>query len=147
MARGDMTIFQEALAKMLDGDWASTDAFKVMLITNAVVPTAGTATPTKGDFTECSAGGNYSAGGTQLGTNLASLVTQASGTLKWGDELTTTSWAQHASNPTDAYYAVIYNSTDAANDCLAFLDLGGPVDMTAGDLTITWHTNGVFTIA
>jgi hypothetical protein len=25
--------------------------------------------------------------------------------------------------------------------------LGGPVDMTAGDLTVTWNGSGLFTIA
>jgi len=26
------------------------------------------------------------------------------------------------------------------------VDLGGPVDMSAGDLTITWNASGIFTI-
>ena len=49
-------------------------------------------------------------------------------------------------NPANAYYAIIYNYTDAAKDALAFVDLNGPIDMTAGDLTITWNASGLFTI-
>jgi len=145
MARGDVTVFNEAKAKMLDGDWASTDSFYCMLITNAVTPTAATATPTKSDFTEVTAGGNYAAGGSSLGT-LANLVTESGGTMTFGDILTATSWAQNAGNPTNAYYAIIYNYTNAAKDALAFVDLNGPIDMTAGDLTITWNASGLFTI-
>jgi hypothetical protein len=63
------------------------------------------------------------------------------------DSSTNPTWAQNASNGTGAYWAIIYNYTDAAKDALAFVDLGGPVDMTAGDLTITWNGSGLFTIA
>ena len=38
------------------------------------------------------------------------------------------------------------NYTDAGKDALCYVDLGGPVDMTAGDLTITWHGSGLMTI-
>ncbi len=144
MARGDVTVFNEAKAKMLDGDWVSTDHFYCCLITNAVVPTASTVTPTKADFTEVTAGGNYVAGGTDLGT-LATIVTETTGTMKF-TSATNPTWAQHASNPANAYYAVIYNYTDGANDAVAFVDLAGPVDMTAGDLTITWNASGIFTV-
>lgn len=145
MARGDVTVFNEAKAKMVAGEWALTDDFWVGLITNSVVPTADTATPTYDDFTEVTASGNYVAGGKVL-DSLADLVTVVSGTMKFGDVLTTTSWSQDTSNPTDAAYAVVYNYTDAGKDAVAFMDLAGPIDMTAGDLTITWHADGIFSI-
>ena len=50
MARGDLVVFEEAMAKMLDGDWASTDHFYCAICDNTVAPTAATATPTLGDF-------------------------------------------------------------------------------------------------
>ena len=57
-------------------------------------------------------------------------------------------WAQNANNDVDAYWAIVYNYTDAGKDCLAFVDLGGPVDMSGGDLTITWADGtGIFTIS
>ena len=40
MAQGDIVVFEEAKAKMLDGDWASTDTFYIGLVTNAAPPTA-----------------------------------------------------------------------------------------------------------
>jgi len=145
MARGDITIFQEAMAKMLDGDWASTDHFYCAICDDTTSPAADTATPVIGDFTQVGSGGTYVADGTDLGT-LADLVTQSAGTMKF-DSSTNPTWAQDASNDTDAYWAVVYNYTDAGKDALLFVDLGGPVDMTAGDLTITWDGAGLFTIS
>ncbi len=145
MARGDVTVFNEAKAKMLDGDWASSDHFYVAICDNTATPTAATATPTLGDFTEVGTSGTYVAGGTDLGA-LSDLVTQAAGTMKF-DSTTNPTWAQNASNDTDAYWGIIYNYTDAGKDALAYVDLGGPVDMSAGDLTITWNASGIFTIA
>lgn len=145
MARGDVTVFNVAKGKMLDGDWASTDHFYVAICDNTTTPTAATTTPTLGDFTEVGTAGTYVAGGADLGT-LADLVTETGGTMKF-DSTTNPPWAQNASNDTDAYWGIIYNYTDAGKDALAYVDLGGPVDMSAGDLTITWNTSGIFTIA
>ena len=144
MARGDLVVFDVAKGKMLDGDWASTDHFYCAVCDNTTTPAANTATPTLGDFTEVGAGGTYVAGGTDLGT-LADLVTEAAGTMKF-DSATNPTWAQNASNDTDAYWGIVYNYTDAGKDALLFVDLGGPVDMTAGNLTITWSGSGLFTI-
>jgi hypothetical protein len=145
MALGDVTVFNEAKAKMLDGDWASTDNFYLAICDNTTVPSATTATPVLGDFTEVGTAGTYTAGGTDLGA-LSALVTEAAGTMTF-DSTTNPSWAQDASNDTDAYWGIIYNYTDAGKDAVAFVDLGGPVDMTAGDLTVTWNASGIFTIA
>jgi hypothetical protein len=144
MARGDLTVFEEAKAKMLDGDWASTDHFYCAICDNTATPTADFATPTLGDFTEVGNGGTYVTGGTDLGT-LATLVTEAAGVMTF-DSATNPTWAQDAGNDVDAFWGIIYNYTDAAKDAVAFVDLGGPVDMTAGDLTITWNGSGLFTI-
>jgi hypothetical protein len=144
MARGDVTVFEEAKAKMLDGDWASTDEFWCAICDNTATPTAAFATPTLADFTEVTAAGSYDAGGLNLGA-LSVLVAEAAGVMTF-DSATNPSWAQDALSDVDAYWGIIYNKTDAANDCVAFVDLGGPVDMTAGDLTITWNVAGIFTI-
>lgn len=144
MARGDVTFFEEAKAKMLDGDWASTDQFWCAICDNTATPTASFATPTLSDFTQVGTAGSYVTGGLNLG-DLATLVTEAAGTMTF-DSTTNPSWAQNASNDNDAYWGIVYNYTDAGKDCVLFVDLGGPVDMSAGSLTITWHTNGLFTI-
>jgi hypothetical protein len=133
------------MAKMLDGDWASTDHFYCAICDDTTSPAASTATPTLGDFTQVGNGGTYVTNGTDLGT-LADLVTEAAGVVTF-DSATNPTWAQDAGNDTDAYWGIIYNFTDAAKDALAYVDLGGPVDMTAGDLTITWNASGIFTIS
>lgn len=144
MARGDLVVFEEAKAKMLSGDWASTDHFYCAICDNTATPAASTATPVIGDFTQVGTSGTYVADGTDLGA-LSALVSEAGGTMTF-DSTTNPTWAQDASNDVDAYWAIIYNYTDAGKDALAFLDLGGPVDMTAGDLTITWNGSGIFTL-
>ncbi len=144
MARGDVVVFNEAKGKMLDGDWASTDHFYCAICDNTATPTAATVTPVLGDFTEVGTAGTYVAGGTDLGA-LSALVTVAGGVMTF-DSTTNPTWAQNAANDVDAYWGIIYNYTDAGKDAVAYVDLGGPVDMTAGDLTITWSASGIFTI-
>jgi len=144
MAVGDLVVFDEAKAKMIAGDWASTDVFYLAIMENTTIPTAGTVTPVFGDFTEVTAAGSYTATGTSLGA-LSTLVTEAAGVMTF-DSATNPTWTQNASNTTTAYWGIVYNFTDAGKDALAFIDLGGPVDMTAGDLTVTWNATGLFTI-
>jgi hypothetical protein len=144
MARNDVTVFEEAKAKMLDGDWASTDHFYVAICDNTATPAASTATPVIGDFTQVGAGGTYVTDGTDLGT-LATLVSEAAGVMTFKSAEAAPTWAADAGNDVDAYWGIIHNYTDAGKDCVAFLDLGGPVDMSAGELVITWHADGIFT--
>ena len=144
MAQGDVTFFQVALKKMIAGDWASTDHFYLAICDNTAAPSASTTTPTLGDFTEVGTSGTYSSGGTDLGTLDA--ITSQSGAVLTIDSTTNPTWAQDASNDADAYWGIVYNYTDAGNDAMCFVDLGGPVDMTAGDLTVTWNASGIVTI-
>ncbi|MEK9810554.1 MAG: hypothetical protein VW362_08910 [Candidatus Nanopelagicales bacterium] len=148
MARGDVTVFEEAKAYMLDGDFASTDDIKVAICDNTTTPTAADAVPSISggttNYTEVGSAGSYTAGGTSLGS-IATVVTEAAGVMTF-DSATNPTWTQNASNDTDAYWGIIYNDTDTTNRAIAFVDLGGPVDMTAGPLTITWNASGIFTI-
>lgn len=144
MARGDVTFFNEALGYMVDGGWESADVIKCAIVTNAVTPTASTASPTLSDFTEVATGGTYTAGGTSLG-DLGTCVTVSSNVMTF-DSSTNPTWAAHASNGTTAYYGIVYNDTDASDKAILFVDLGGPVDMQAGALTITWNGSGLFTV-
>lgn len=145
MARGDFVVFDEAKAYMIDGGWEAADDIKCAILDDTTTPTAGDTTPALGDYTEVGASGTYTAGGTSLG-NLGTVVTEAGGTMTF-DSSTNPTWAQDASNDTDAYWGLVYNDTQAGDPAIGFLDLGGPVDMTAGDLTITWNASGLFTIA
>jgi len=143
MALGDLTWFAEAKAFMLDGGWEAADDIKCALITNAVVPLTGDTTPALTDYTEVAAGGNYAAGGISLG-NWGTLVSQTAGAAKISTA-TNPSWAQNAANPTNAYYAVVYNTTDAGKGALCFIDLVGPYNLTTGTLSITWSASGLAT--
>jgi hypothetical protein len=145
MATGDVTVFDEAKAYMIDGGWEAADDIKCAILDNTTAPTASDTTPALGDYTEVGAAGSYTAGGTSLG-NLGTVVTEASGTMTF-DSSTNPTWAQNGSNDTDAYWGLIYNDTQAGDPAIAFVELGGPVDMSAGDLTITWNASGIFTIA
>ena len=144
MARGDLIVFDEAKAFMVDGGWEAADDIKCAILDDTTTPAAADATPALGDYTEVGAAGTYVAGGTSLG-NLGTCVTEAAGVMKF-DSATNPTWAQDVANDADAHWALIYNDTDAGDLAIAFLDLGGPVDMSAGDLTITWNASGLFTI-
>ena len=144
MAQGDITFFDEAKAYMIDGGWEAADDIKCAILDNTTTPTAADATPGLADYTEVGAAGSYTAGGTSLG-NLGTAVTEAAGTMTF-DSATNPSWAQNASNDTDAYWALVYNDTQVGDPALCFVDLGGPIDMTAGSLTVTWNASGIFTI-
>lgn len=144
MATGDIVVFEEAKAKMLSGNWASTDVFHLAICDNTVTPAAATATPVIGDFTQVGAAGSYINNGTSIGA-LSTLVSEAAGVMTF-DSATNPTWAQNASNDVDAWWGIIYNFTDAGKDALAYVELGGPVDMSAGALTVTWATGGIYTI-
>jgi len=149
MATGDIIFFDEALDTAFFGGWATTDAVKLAILDNTVTPTAATATPTLATtFTtgEVTAAGTYTAGGTALAENWGALSVEAAGTLTF-DSATNPTWAQDASNATDAWWGLLYNSTQAGQPAFAYVELGGPVDMTAGSLTVTWNATGIFTIA
>lgn len=145
MAAGDITFFEEAKAYILDGGWEAADDIKVAILDNTTTPTAADATPALADYTEVETAGTYTAGGTSIG-GWGANITEAAGTVTF-DSATNPTWAKDASNGTDAYWALLYNDTQAGDPAFAFVDLGGPVDMTAGALTITWNGSGVFTLS
>jgi len=145
MAAGDLVVFDEAKAYMIDGDWASTDDFYCAICDDTTTPAAADGTPVIGDYTQVGAAGTYVTNGTNLGA-LSVLVSEAGGTMTF-DSATNPTWAQDGSNDVDAYWAIVYNFTDAGKDALFFVDLDGPVDMSAGALTVTWNASGMFTIA
>ena len=145
MATGDITFFEEALDFAFFGGWGASDDIKVALLYNTTTPTASFATPALGDFTQVGTSGTYTAGGTSIG-GWDALSTESGGTLTF-DSSTNPTWAAHASNDTDAYWGLIYNDTQSGDPAIAFVTLGGPVNMQAGSLTITWNASGIFTIS
>lgn len=146
MAQGDIVWFDEAMSP---GDyfagWAGTDDIKVAVLDNTTAPTASDTTPALADYTEVGTAGTYTAGGTSIGT-WANCWSQTSGTGTF-DSGTNPSWAADGSNDTDAYWGLIYNDTQAGDPALAYVDLGGPIDMTASTLQITWNASGIATLS
>ncbi len=151
MASGDITFFHQFKVdlgnKIHDLD---TDTFKVGLITSTVTPTGADAAPhwggtgtTNYSTNQVTPGGNYATGGPSL-TALA--YTNSSGTVSW--QAAKVSIASHASNPTNARWAIIYNSTDANKRAVAFVDLGSVRDLTQGLFEIRFNSvDGTGTIS
>ncbi len=142
MATGDFLVFEEARAHMIDGGWEAADDIKCAILDNTLTPAVGDTTPTLSDYTEVGAAGSYTAGGISLG-NLGTAVTEAAGVMTF-DSATNPTWAQNASNDVDAWWGLVYHVTTGQG--IGFVELGGPVDMSAGALTITWNASGLYTI-
>jgi len=144
MATGDIVWFEEARPLDYFAGWALTDDIKLAICDNTTPPTAAHATPALGDFTEVTAAGTYTAGGTSIG-NWGAVWSEAAGTATL-DSTTNPTWAQDASNDTDAHWGILYNATFAGDIAFAYVELGGPVDMTLGSLTVTWNASGIATL-
>lgn len=146
MAQGDLTLFNEFRSQVLQAehDLNATDTIKVALINNTTVPTASTTTPTLADFTQVT-GTNYTAGGETVTTPVVANVSGA--TYKFdGDNV---SWTQNAGGPTDIYYAILYNDTNATDMAIAFIDMTvdsgtTPISLAAGNISINWNASGIF---
>lgn len=146
MAQGDVVFFDQFLVDVLEKRHdLEADDIKLALITNAVTPAATDADPRWGaggstnfSSNQVTPGGNYSTGGASI-ANPA--VTLTGGLAMFdGDDVT---WAQNASNPTNATWGIIYNNTDAGLRCLGYVDLGGAFNMTTGPLSVVWNANGL----
>ena len=144
MAEGDLTVFEEAKGYMIDGGWESVDDFKLAILDNTTAPTAADSVPTLGDYSQVGSAGSYTAGGISIG-DLGTLVVEAGGTMTF-DSPTNPTWPSNGSNDTDAFWGLIYNDTDGTDRAIAYVDLGGPKDMSGGSLTVTWAVTGIFTI-
>lgn len=135
MAAGDIVVFNQFKLDLgnkihdLDGD-----TWKAGFITATLAPTAADAAPHWGGTgttnlatNQVTPGGNYASGGITL-TTMA--FTNSSGTISWkADKITI---AQHASNPTNARYIVIYNNTDTNKRAGVYIDLGAAINLTTG---------------
>ena len=149
MATGDLTVFDEGKLAILTGGWGPADEIWLGLVTNSPAVVVGAAAPAYAaggttNFTAIATAGNYAAGGVLLDTYTA-MTTEAAGTVTFDDTGASVTWAQNASNPQTAMWGIIYHKTTGL--AIAFIELGGPIDMQAGDLTITWNASGIFTLA
>lgn len=116
------------------------DTLKVMLTNVAPVATNSV----KADLTEIAGGNGYTAGGVTVAQSSSA---QSSGTYKLviADATFTASGGSIA----DFRYAVLYNSTPAAGNLIAFWDYGATITVTNGNsFTVDLdQVGGVFTAA
>lgn len=145
MARGDFTLFEEFAENIGEHD-LSADTLKLGIVDNTLAPTAATATPTWGDFSanEVATTGGYTADGETLTYAGVTRWEEADGVATLDAD--NISLSQDASGFTDAYYAILYNSTHASDLAIGFIDLGGPVSEQAGPVAINWNASGVLTV-
>lgn len=145
MAQGDIRWFADGMLKLgqkrID---LTTDVLKIGFVTSAVTPALGTANPCWGaggstNFAtnQVTPGGNYPNGGITLAsvtfTNVSNVLTLRA---------TDPTIAQHASNPTNARWGIIYSDTATNKDCLGYIDFGSVRDLTTGDFTINFGGAG-----
>lgn len=140
MAAGDFTFFNEA-DHIINGGWEAADVLKVAILDNTTTPSASDTTPALGDYTEVGTAGNYVAGGASIGT-VAQCFTQSGGVWTFSFN-SNPSWTANASNDADARWGLVYNSTQAGNPAIGFIDLGGAIDMSANPLDLVPAANGV----
>jgi hypothetical protein len=149
MARGDVTIFDQFKLDMVDKVFnLDADTINIGLIDNAVTPGASDASPNwgAGSGTDYSAHEVGTGGGYTGPTDVGGATSKSGGTTTF-DLTTNPTWSQNASGATDIYWGIIYDDTPAGKNAIGFIDMGGPVSIVAGDVTITWNGSGLFTIS
>ncbi len=146
MAQGDLIVFNTAKEWLADGTFdLDAGTWKVAILDNTVTPVVAGATPQLGDFTEVGAAGSYTAGGNAITPTWV----ESSGTVTF-DASDPATWTQNASNDIDAWWALVYGVgtlNTIVDPALCFIELAGPVDMSAGDLTVAFNASGLFTLA
>lgn len=128
------------------------DTLKVALFNNTPTPdedaTAANSRYTQGQWlttSEVSDGTNWDAGGEPLATPTGSFAT---GTYTFDGADTVQGGA--SCTLANVYGCLLYDdtlTTPAADQGVAFFDFGGVQSVTSGDMTVQWHTNGIFTFA
>ena len=145
MAAGTTTIitnYVQSMALMSPADKWGTDVIKVALINSSTTPNKTDSNPTWGAAgaqnysTNEVSGGIYVAGGNTLA---GCTVTQASNLVNL-NATSPISWAANAGNPTTARWAIIYDSSTANKEVLAFIDLGAVTTLVPG---LQINLNGV----
>lgn len=144
MAAGAVTVLHQFKVDLgnkihdMDGD-----TFKLALITSVVTPAASDAAPHFGGTgttnyatNEVTPGGNYPSGGLTLANVTYS---NSGGTVSWKADKASSPY--NTSNPTNARWGIIYNSTDANKRAVAILDLGEVLDLSKGPFE--WRFNSV----
>ena len=155
MAFADSAVFGSFIEDVFENTTEidlNTDAFKVALFNTTTVPDED-ATSAASQF---GAGGTWTTANEEISTTdwptggepLASpLSTRAAGVYKFDG----TDTVQNGTTCTlaDVYGCLVYDdtmTTPVIDPGVCFNYFGGVQAVTAGDFTVQWHTNGIFTI-
>lgn len=157
MARGDLVLFEE-FADQIGGYKHNFEngghTFKVAMITTPYASVLVSASAIWATFNSASmtassgwSTANYTAGGAAL---TSQSYNEASGTATF--DASSVTWSQDASmsSSSNAYTAILYNtntSSASTQYAIAKIDLGGPIHLKDGDITISWNASGIFTVA
>lgn len=120
-----------------------TDTIKVMLVTSTYTPDIDAHTK-RSDITNEVSGTGYTAGGAAL----ANKAVTADNTNNVGKfDADDTSWSTATIT---ARGAVLYKSrggASSADELICYVDFGSDITSTASTFLITWHVNGIITLA
>ena len=139
MATGDLTVFEEfalELGKETHNFPTGNDTLKFGIIDNTSAPTAADATPAWTDYSanQIGTGGGYTGPVSLTGVD----YTEAAGVATLVANSFTISQNASGQGSTTAW-GVIYNETAAADEAIAFVELG-TIDITSGDLVVKFNS-------
>lgn len=116
-----------------------TSTIKLAIATTAAAPTASSTTWTAfkaGAGAEVS-GTGYTAGGNTIAIDAISAATNKATVSATSS---TTSWTQNGAGFSNGKYFVLYDT--ASDYIIAFATYSGTLDLTSGDITVTFGTTG-----
>ncbi len=151
MAQGDIVAFDQFLVDVqeklhdLENDTIKigfVDGVTTTPATTTADPRWGAGGTTNFAAEEVTPGGNYSTGGPSCAN--PSVTLSAGAAVFDADDPATIS--QHASNPTDARWGIIYNDTDTGKRAIGYIDFGSSTDLTAGDFSIAFNASGIHSL-
>jgi hypothetical protein len=135
-----VSVYNHTAARFASGANASSDTYKVKLLTAATFDATHTTLTATGG-TEATTGTGYTAGGATLANVAVTTVTTNDAKFD-ADDVT---WTASGGSIT-ASYAILYNDTDTDDPPVAFIDFGGSESASDGtDFLIVWNASGIFT--
>lgn len=133
-----VSLYNHTTARFASGANASTDTYKVKLLTAATFNATHTTLAATGG-TEVASGTGYTTGGQALTNVTVSTVTTNDAKFD-ADDVT---WSA-SSGAIAASYAILFNDTDTDDPPLLFIDFGGEESAGAGtDFKIVWNADGI----
>lgn len=141
MARGDFKLFDQFCGDLgLGLHDLDTHTLTIGIITTAVTPAATQADPKWGTYSANQVSTDDSQYPAPIDLTGVTYTNSSNiATLDSSDVALT----QNSSAFTNAGWAILYNNSHSSDLAIGFLDMGGPVDLTAGPVTIAWNSSGI----